>query len=217
MQRPPRENSQSQESEKTYTPPATRSTAARNSAFDSPWKYLSVKAKNWFLPILTLFIVLFVTRNYTEIVSWLEEVKEWEIASPSQLHFRRGLGLANLPLVVDPVNEDKHLIPTALVAIGWLEMICIWLMCISCAVWMRINRKTKVVVNAQGNLLILVLVGCIIASLSIIGLLAEDQSGSLVQPDFGCMFAPVMFAAASRHRKPASLPNNSKTYRFLPF
>jgi hypothetical protein len=84
MQRPPRENSQNQEYERPLTTSATRSTASRNAAFDSPWTYLCVKFQNWFLPVLTLFVVLLVTRNYTEIVSWLEEVKEWEA------DFRRG-------------------------------------------------------------------------------------------------------------------------------
>ncbi len=84
MQRPPRENSQNQEFERPLASSVTRSTAARNAAFDSPWKYLFVKVKIWFLPVLTLIIVLFLTRNYSEIVSWLEEVKEWEA------DFRRG-------------------------------------------------------------------------------------------------------------------------------
>lgn len=51
---------------------------SRNSAFDTPWKYLFVKASQWFLPVAFLFVVLAVVRNYGEIVSWAEEVRQWE-------------------------------------------------------------------------------------------------------------------------------------------
>jgi hypothetical protein len=49
-----------------------------SSAFDTPFKYLFLKAVRWIFPITVLFVILAVIRNYVEIVAWIEEVQRWE-------------------------------------------------------------------------------------------------------------------------------------------
>ena len=51
---------------------------ARNSAFDSPWKYLFIKIKRWIFPAITVILILAFIRNYNSIMVWIDEVRQWE-------------------------------------------------------------------------------------------------------------------------------------------
>jgi len=70
--------------------------------------------------------------------------------------------------------------------------ILLLLCCMSCA-WLVWKRRNQIVVNAQGPLLVLMVLGCALSSLSLVFLATDDSSYSLPSLNTFCMLTPILF------------------------
>ena len=92
-----------------------------------------------------------------------------------------------------PIQNFNYL-PNSLKYLGYFEVAFLNTICLICILWVWINRATRVVINAQGSLLMLMIIGCSVASWSILALTIDDAPDETLNANIGCMAAPILFS-----------------------
>ena len=111
----------------------------------------------------------------------------------SEIHFRSGAGLANLPSDFTPGPHDMSLLPMWAVGVGYFEVAVLTLLCLICIGWIQWQKSHRVVINSQPQFMQLVALGCLIATWSIFALTIDDSGTTGLDPSGACMAAPVLF------------------------
>jgi len=68
------------------------------------------------------------------------------------------------------------------------------LMSVLCILFITVNHKHRIIVNAQPEAMMIIAVGCWIMSWSLIGLTIDDNPNQYLSANAACMITPVMFA-----------------------
>ncbi|KAH9262613.1 hypothetical protein BASA82_000361 [Batrachochytrium salamandrivorans] len=138
--------------------------------------------------------------------NWTSEGK-FQLDKP-EFMLRGGMGV--MPTTSTPPYHDRHLIPDGLRGLAFALFALLGIFEILCALWLVRHRKTRLVVNSQPVLMWLILLGCTIASLSLITLMSDDSERDWIDPNIGCMLTPALFFLGGSI---AVLAICSKTYR----
>jgi hypothetical protein len=91
-------------------------------------------------------------------------------------------------------EENRNYLPYGLKLWGYIAVALMNACCLLCILWLLINSSNKVVINAQGSLLLVMCVGCMIASWSVLALTVDDQITDMLDENISCMVAPVLFS-----------------------
>lgn len=91
------------------------------------------------------------------------------------------------------VPEDSNAIPPSLAAIVYSMLASNVLVIFVCGVWLYWHRQTPQVRVSQPYFLVLVLLGCLISSLTIIAFVAQDDTNGH-NPDRACMVMPWLYS-----------------------
>jgi hypothetical protein len=108
-----------------------------------------------------------------------------------EVEFKAGFGIENIPpnFQVSPPEENML---GLLVVLGYIEVGIVNAICFVMLVWIMWHRKEKMIYNAQPEMQVLIIVGCAIASWSVI-FLSNDETIA-----FGCQLAPLCFFLGSQ-------------------
>jgi ABC-type amino acid transport substrate-binding protein len=87
--------------------------------------------------------------------------------------------------------EDQHLLPSSLISICYAMVGVNYLICLVCAIWLYFQRNRAQIKIAQPSFLLLILLGCIISSSTILALAQEDAGDGPVQ---ACMAIPWLYS-----------------------
>lgn len=132
---------------------------------------------------------------------------EFQLAKP-EFSLRGGVGV--MPTTSTPPYHDQHLLPDGLRGLAFALFAVLGVFEVACALWLLRHRKTRLVINSQPVLMWLILLGCSIASLSLITLVSDDSGRDAIDPSIGCMLTPALFLVGGSI---AVLAICSKTYR----
>jgi ABC-type amino acid transport substrate-binding protein len=87
--------------------------------------------------------------------------------------------------------EDQNLLPSSLISTCYAMVGINYLICLVCAVWLYFHRNRAQIKIAQPSFLLLILLGCVISSSTIIALVQEDAGNGPVQ---ACMAIPWLYS-----------------------
>ena len=124
---------------------------------------------------------------------WDHSTGTWSIEMAS-VQWRQGVGAASLPAETLLPVQDPNFLPIGLKIWGYIEVAFMNLLCIFSIAWLYKNRNNKIIINAQGSLLMVMCLGCLIASWSVLALTADDQITDMLDENVSCMVAPVLFS-----------------------
>lgn len=131
--------------------------------------------------------------GYSNVGLYNHETAKWDI-DVAAIQFRSGVGAGFIPSeTVQPVQEMNYL-PKGLKVLGYVEVAIMNIFCIYALIWLKLNEGDKVVINAQGTLLSVLVLGCLVASWSVLALTADDQDDDALNENASCMVAPVLFS-----------------------
>jgi hypothetical protein len=95
--------------------------------------------------------------------------------------------------ITPPVVENDY-VPSWLMYFGIAGYVSTSCMCLGCLAWLYWNRKDRVVINSQGNVMAGIPLGCAIACITSLMLSIDDNpSTQWTDPSRACMAAPVLF------------------------
>jgi hypothetical protein len=114
-----------------------------------------------------------------------------EITFTESAYFRKGS--ESKPEEITPPVHSKEYLHEGLKILGYVELALLNLFSILCYGWMLVNRKHKAVIAAQRPFLNLLVLGCIIASWTILPL-TVDEATETIDPNVSCMVAPWLFS-----------------------
>lgn len=141
-------------------------------------------------------------------------IDAWEFDRNATFYFRQGMGLASLTSSVDPVYHDKQYLSPLLVGLGSAEVFVIWSMSLLCALWLYVYRAERIVINSQGSLMCVLVLGCNLAGAAIIGLMSDDNpERNFMNPNVGCMVAPICFLLGFQLAILALIGKSTRVYR----
>ena len=131
-----------------------------------------------------------------QIVGELDPTKGAFVFNESDIVFRAGTGMQNMPNYVNVPAQDFNYLPAWARAIAIAEFALAEILSLTCVVVTIMTRTNKIMVNAQPVLLIIIAMGCGITAAAILGLSMDDN------PQFGytvgtastaCMSIPSLF------------------------
>ena len=137
-------------------------------------------------------------RNVSTVAAFDKITREFAFTTPEQVTFRRGVGMANVPEDVTAPYHEQNFLPMWAKAIGYVEFLIMVGASLACSLWVFLNRHEKIVVNAQPELLQLVLLGCIITAFSVFTLTIDDSPETIamgLDASIACQATPVLFFA----------------------
>ena len=122
--------------------------------------------------------------------SWNSQLDIWQL-NLSTANFKLGVGVLSHETV--PPVENFNYLPFALRIIGYVEVALLNFACLCCIIWLKVHEKSRIVINAQGKLLSIMCIGCMIASWSIFTFTSDDDPSNPLNVNACCMATPVLF------------------------
>jgi len=131
--------------------------------------------------------------NVMTIGGWNTTTQVFDLVSENSVVLPNGQKLTLINDVVVP-QQNMNYLPQGLKILGYVEVAFLNVAGFSALIWLMVNRRQKVIVNAQGTFLMLLVFGCIVASWAILPLTVDDQTDEVLNPNIACNAAFILFS-----------------------
>ena len=122
--------------------------------------------------------------------NWNPDLNVWQL-NLSTANFKSGIGVLSHETV--PPVENFNYLAEPFKILGYTEVGLLSFACLYCIIWLKLHEKSRIVVNAQGKLLMLMCLGCLLASWSILTFTSDDAPNDPFNANICCMTTPVLF------------------------